>query len=287
MRRMRQWRGVSGRFALVAAAAGLVVFPAISSAALVAYEGFDYVVGTKVNTSTTNSNVNGGSGWSDSWSSYNPDPSRSAAGSLSAGALTTTGNHFTTPTTSNQNGNGATRHLTTTAAAAFNSGGNLTGVSRWISLLLRPETGTTDNFTLSLGNTGGGGYAGPQKIYTSGGYYGFNGTSGFVSSGVAWAANQTVFLVLKIDFTDATHWNGTLYVDPTPGLVSPDVTGTSHALKELKATTSLSQGGNGWSVDELRFGETYQDVSPVPEPTTISLLGIGGLALLRRRRRMG
>ena len=39
-------------------------------------------------------------------------------------------------------------------------------------------------------------------------------------------------------------------------------------------------------VDELRIGTTFADVTPVPEPATISLLAIGGLMALRRRRRL-
>ena len=45
----------------------------------------------------------------------------------------------------------------------------------------------------------------------------------------------------------------------------------------------LHAGYSGPLLDELRIGTNYADVapiaSPVPEPTTISLLGIGILAL--------
>jgi len=37
-------------------------------------------------------------------------------------------------------------------------------------------------------------------------------------------------------------------------------------------------------VDEIRIGTTFGDVTPIPEPATMSLLALGGLALLRRRR---
>jgi hypothetical protein len=38
-------------------------------------------------------------------------------------------------------------------------------------------------------------------------------------------------------------------------------------------------------VDELRIGETFADVTPIPEPATMALLGIGGLGVLLKRKR--
>ena len=41
--------------------------------------------------------------------------------------------------------------------------------------------------------------------------------------------------------------------------------------------------GDGY-VDEIRFATTWAEAAPVPEPATLCLLGLGGLALVRRRR---
>lgn len=266
------------------ASAALAAMPAGASAALLAHDDYDYTVGKVVNNNSANPDFNGGFGWANSWSSWDGSPSRPEAGSLTFGNLATSGNHFAVPLTG-RNRDGAQRELDSTVLAAFNSAGNLSGVSRWISLIVRPEAGVTDNFTLSFSNSGGGGYNGPQKIQTSGGYYGFNSKDGFISSGVAVSTNP-VFLVFKIDFIDANHTNGTLYVNPTPGLAAPDVTGTSHAIKQFFATAEVSQTGAGWAQDELRLGETYQDVAPaVPEPTALAGLGVALPALALRRRR--
>jgi len=46
----------------------------------------------------------------------------------------------------------------------------------------------------------------------------------------------------------------------------------------------LNIAGTKFFVDEIRIGTTFGDVTPIPEPVTMSLLALGGLALLRRRR---
>ena len=38
-------------------------------------------------------------------------------------------------------------------------------------------------------------------------------------------------------------------------------------------------------VDELRVGTSFADMTVIPEPGTVFLLGVGGLALLLRLRR--
>ncbi|MFP4052253.1 MAG: hypothetical protein ACLFV7_00130 [Phycisphaerae bacterium] len=56
-----------------------------------------------------------------------------------------------------------------------------------------------------------------------------------------------------------------------------------------EAFNNSSSGSDGVpqsvTVDELRFGETYADVTPVHEPATMSLLALGGPGVLPKRRR--
>ncbi len=48
---------------------------------------------------------------------------------------------------------------------------------------------------------------------------------------------------------------------------------------------TLNLSGLKFYVDEIRIGTTFGDVTPIPEPGTLVLLGMGGLVLLLLRRR--
>jgi hypothetical protein len=39
--------------------------------------------------------------------------------------------------------------------------------------------------------------------------------------------------------------------------------------------------------DEYRLGTSLADVTPIPEPASLALLGLGGLLMAKRRRRVG
>jgi hypothetical protein len=95
-------------------------------------------------------------------------------------------------------------------------------------------------------------------------------------------------MVLEIEFVTEGSDRVTLFVNPTPGLSGPSVTGTTITTTKDFCLYNVAfypgSGTNNGSMDELRFGSTFADVVPIPEPATIGLLGLGGLVLLRRRR---
>ena len=87
------------------------------------------------------------------------------------------------------------------------------------------------------------------------------GGFGQVSSGVATVAGQTAFLVVRADFL-AGNDLFTLHVNPAPGAPEP----TTGVLKSDLNLGSVSRIGiystGAFSVDEIRLGATYEDVTP-------------------------
>ncbi|MCB9853789.1 MAG: PEP-CTERM sorting domain-containing protein [Phycisphaerales bacterium] len=86
------------------------------------------------------------------------------------------------------------------------------------------------------------------------------------------------------DFNTSQLWiDASLETDTSIlGLDQPDpgLSVTAIALRQ-----SDSSQNEGILVDNLVVGMTFDDVvNPVPEPATLALLGLGGIALIRRRR---
>ena len=122
----------------------------------------------------------------------------------------------------------------------------------------------------------------------------WNGTDPTTGGSIGFDPGDIVFVVGRIDWgaTGADNETITLY---NPSLTDLGTLGTSvsHTLtavnQTLFDTVSMAQRNSGGdqTYDEIRFGATYADVSPiqVPEPSTTALIGLGGLALILRRRK--
>jgi hypothetical protein len=99
------------------------------------------------------------------------------------------------------------------------------------------------------------------------------------------------FMVVKLDFDNT---NATYYINPEPGAADPAVgadwyssrafytdTGADMMFDEVKLFHRWQSLSGLLYLDELRVGDTYHDVAPVPEP--LCLGGLAALALLLSR----
>ena len=251
--------------------------------ALLAYEPFDYSpAGADLNGS------NGGFGFSGPWApgGFNASVNNNydvASGSLPFQQLLIGGNRVSSlPTTAIA---GLTRPLVAPLGAA--------GETKYVSVVLRPE-GTVGAgafngfFGLTLESpTEPEMYIGKPGSGTLDRYVVENrGGAGQVVSNVTPTANQTALLVLKAQFS-ATSDLFTLYVNPTPGAAEPSsgLVKNDANLGVVNGLTIYSTGA--FSVDAIRLGDTFADVTPVPEPGVAAITCVGVCLLLGGRGRAG
>jgi hypothetical protein len=152
---------------------------------------------------------------------------------------------------------GVTRLLSTNLAVP--------GAKFYLSFLHRPDgdaeyssvvLGTGDGSELSIGKSGS------VKFY----HISERGGVGRVLSNVEAVVGKTVFRVVKLEFKDGPD-RFTLYMNPKPGEPEPAVgiEKIGFDLEFAEGITLYSRGA--WSVDEIRLGTTWEDVTPAARST--------------------
>lgn len=129
--------------------------------------------------------------------------------------------------------------------------------------------------------SGGGGYNGAVGHAWWGG--GLLGLHNQANPGFSYTPGDTHLMVALIDFDANTT---TLWVDPTTNPVNA-ATPFDAQLGAQVPGASQTLWANAYNtvatIDDIRIGTEFSDVV-VPEPSSLALLGLGGLAMVRRRR---
>ena len=220
--------------------------------ALLAYEPFDYPPGTPL-VGRTN-----GFGFKAPWApgGYNAKLYRLfrvKTGALNYPGLATEGHaHISGEAAPAQGIAGMGRLLATNLGTA--------NTTCYLSFLHRPD-GEGEFASIVLG-TGAGNELAIGKSASTGEYYISNrGGVGRVLSGVPSVAGQTRFLVVKMEFHEGPD-RFTLYIDPKPGSAEPANGYVKDDLDLTYADTIFLYSRTAWSVDEIRLGTTWADVTP-------------------------
>ena len=107
------------------------------------------------------------------------------------------------------------------------------------------------------------------------------GGSNQVASGASVVLDQTALLVVKAEFNAyPTPDVFTLYANPSTLGVEP-ASGVVKTMSDIGAVNQLVIYSTGaFGIDEIREGMTYADVTPVPEPSVLTLFCIAAISWL-------
>lgn len=249
--------------------AGLLLIPSGSQAAQMAYEGFDYAVGTDSLTGQT-----GGLGWNGAWQNVNGVNANVIANSLTAGASAptgvdarSTGNSVNLP-----NARRVGRLLDTSANGPFgtrgyrNANGHIgaDGTTIYLSFMQQPnDAGIYYEFEFHRDNLGDGGRIGGIGNDSTSPAGNVNLRAGGTNNYSLGAGTTAVnFYVVRIDFKPG---NDDVYVyrNPTSATEPATTTLTKLAVADMAfngVSFGAFVGGTTVAHDEIRFGQTWADV---------------------------
>lgn len=265
---------------LASCAAMVSVTASSASAELLAYEPFAYAPDTVLQGQA------GGTGWLTPWDVRDRTrPRLIVEGTgLSYLDLQVTGNSLGN---SLEGGELAARTFT---------GAPITG-SVYFSFLVNGDANTSGEFGALLrpsNDSNGPGAIGVQELDSLDGTDGFDFSAN--RSTVDFFGNNpggtsivgTNLLVVQYDYdtNEATYWaNPTALGGPAPIATLSGIAFTDPTLAVDEFVFQYASGDSVTAVfDEFRVGTTFASVTPVPEPASLALLGLGGLLMVPRRK---
>ncbi|HEV7867891.1 MAG TPA: PEP-CTERM sorting domain-containing protein [Chthoniobacteraceae bacterium] len=275
------------------------------------YEGFNYTTTDNPADNTSDGDIGGNTGgtgwgivpseWSNSATTNTSTVLNIVNPGLSYPGLLTSGNALNLNAA---NPVGGTANSIQNFFRAFNQGGSIDSGVFYFSVLLRKEIASERTINLAF-------FEGTTEKFAVGQFSpaanDSNGTFGATqlnapplitsASPIAFGIGATYLLVGKVEFNtggaDPTFDRFTLYVNPTTSAepatpyfqVATANLGGLDRVRPFVGNTSGADTASSGTYDDIRLGPTYQSVTPVPEPGSVSLLGFCATVLLARRRR--
>ena len=225
-----------------------------------------------------------------------------------SGTWTSTGATVTSPTLTygdlpnaggqaNTAGNDTISYITT--SALFDAGLLTDGATLWFSFMTSGATGSGNHSGFGLGTTNvKSAFNGLNMAGDGIGFYKRDGKATGWKDGAKSAFSDSIgistgaeLIVGKVVWgAGAASETITIYNPSTTGPITQPLTFVSTTVDGFDQTAlntiSFSSRGGDQVWDEIRFGDSFESVvTAVPEPSSTALLGLGGLALILRRRK--
>lgn len=287
---------------LLPAIAAVFVTVASSEATLLTTESFDYTSAANI------TGQSGGSGWRSP-----SNPSWETALGKSTGTVNSSGLSYTSVNASYTafaaSGNSAlmsgdsanNRYLAIDSGGVYdtaglrNSGGNFLGGSGvtgtlWSSVLMSSSNWSNSFALLTFDSNTGTGTAAQLRQNGSGGDFVIRNNSGGdigATGSITKASAGTIGLfVFRYDFNAAGNDTLSVWLNPTSASDTAAITATQTDFILNNLMIRNANGSTAPVYDEIRFGTTFADVVPIPEPTTWALIAgsLTALVVFRRRR---
>jgi hypothetical protein len=272
-------------------------------AQLLTYEGFNYAANQSIHS------LSGGTGWSGGWDTQIGSAQYQVISSspLTYGSLQTTGNYIN----GGSGFDGTGRKLATQNGSVWHNAGRVSdpfdaqqldqGVV-WGSFLLRRNANNPnwDNLQVTFHDSNTVWASGPSneslRIQAVQNQFTASNKNNPATNITTSALGETLFFVVKWELSLTAGQNNIyLWVNPNPSTLGGADLDTSTATWQA---TGLNTEDARWksfkfisgsatsatSLDEIRFGTSYASVTPIPEPSTYALIGLGLAALFTLRR---